>query len=438
MKAVVGYMASKLFRSEQVKLNIGSGPIEIEGFENVDRKDGKEAYPLDYKRNSVDEIRASHILEHFSYRDTVKVLHNWVDKLKVGGPIKIAVPDATKIMKSYLDGSDDIAMTYLLGGHVDENDHHEAIFDEETLKFVMGRAGLENITKWKSEVEDCASLPISLNLMGTKSVNRSVARSMVAVMSMPRVCFTSNMKSLTESMKIPGMTIEMGTGAFWEQTMSTTIDKVLGSDPEYILAIDYDTLYDRSHIEALVELMELYPEVDCIFPAQIMRENERVLAGLINPDCTPKTDWTEEDANAHLVPAMTGQFALTIFRAKCFKGLKKPWIHGQPNSDGEWKENRLDPDIYFWHNWHNSGFTAAMSPQVKVGHMNLMATYPNDKMDGIVHKYVSEVEKNGMPEWCVPNIKGAEDGEKEKENTEVPAGVHESKIIEDAQRDTRR
>ena len=78
---------------EKIKLNLGAGDIPIDGYISIDRKTGQEAYPLAYEDGSVDEIRASHILEHFGLREISAVLKNWWDKLKPGGLLKIAVPD---------------------------------------------------------------------------------------------------------------------------------------------------------------------------------------------------------------------------------------------------------------------------------------------------------------------------------------------------------
>ena len=57
-----------------VKLNLGGGHQKIPGYTNLDRKLGSEVYPLDYEDGTVDEIRASHILEHFSHREAPEVL----------------------------------------------------------------------------------------------------------------------------------------------------------------------------------------------------------------------------------------------------------------------------------------------------------------------------------------------------------------------------
>ena len=90
----------------RLKLNLGAGNVEIPGFVNIDRSTGDEAYPLPgYPDNSVEEIRASHILEHFSHRDTVAVLKEWCRVLRPGGRIRIGVPDLDKIIAWYQNGS---------------------------------------------------------------------------------------------------------------------------------------------------------------------------------------------------------------------------------------------------------------------------------------------------------------------------------------------
>jgi predicted SAM-dependent methyltransferase len=96
---------------EEIKLNIGAGCVDIPGYTPIDRKLGTEAYPLpQYTDNSVDEIRASHILEHFPFAEVPNVLAEWVRALKPGGTIKIAVPDIAKI-----DAGDPKAPFYLMG-----------------------------------------------------------------------------------------------------------------------------------------------------------------------------------------------------------------------------------------------------------------------------------------------------------------------------------
>ena len=157
-------------RNQETKLNLGSGnEIFIKGYTNVDAKFGDLIYPLAYPDNSVDEIRVSHALEHFPHGQTLDVLRDWVRALKPGGFLKIAVPDFAVIAQSYVaNGFHPIADGYVYGGQVDELDYHKALFDAQKLTALMTEAGLTDIQPWESAIKDCASLPVSLNLMGQK------------------------------------------------------------------------------------------------------------------------------------------------------------------------------------------------------------------------------------------------------------------------------
>jgi len=148
--------------------NIGGGEHEIEGYINIDRRHGREAYPLDVPDCSADFIRASHILEHFPYRVVPSVVIDWTNKLRVGGRLRIAVPDFRLISQRYLAGEEIIIQSYIMGGQKDADDYHKTIFDEASLRHYMTNAGLTRIGRWLSEIPDCAGLDISLNLEGWK------------------------------------------------------------------------------------------------------------------------------------------------------------------------------------------------------------------------------------------------------------------------------
>ena len=152
-----------------LKLNLGFGNWPINGYENIDIANGKKVYPLmDYADNSVDEIRASHILEHFAGKEVEAVLADWTAKLKIGGVLKIAVPDFGLLVKAYVNGEVLNYVGYICGGQTDENDFHKMIFDENCLREYLKTFGFVDIRKWKSEIADCASYDISLNLQGIK------------------------------------------------------------------------------------------------------------------------------------------------------------------------------------------------------------------------------------------------------------------------------
>jgi predicted SAM-dependent methyltransferase len=73
---------------------------------------------------SVDEIRASHVLEHFPNGQIEAVIADWVRCLKKGGKLKIAVPDFEKIAKAISPTTARRTRATLFGGQTDANDFH--------------------------------------------------------------------------------------------------------------------------------------------------------------------------------------------------------------------------------------------------------------------------------------------------------------------------
>jgi predicted SAM-dependent methyltransferase len=117
-----------------------------------------------------DEVRASHILEHFPHGQAADVLKEWARLLAPGGILKIAVPDFDWIVKAYSNGrrQDGLLEAYLFGGQVDADDYHKAFFNEDKLKRLLEDAGLTDVKRWEADAEDCSSLAVSLNLQGVK------------------------------------------------------------------------------------------------------------------------------------------------------------------------------------------------------------------------------------------------------------------------------
>jgi predicted SAM-dependent methyltransferase len=93
-----------------MKLNLGSGPVRVEGYISVDiREDAQPDLLADaahltmVEDNSIDAIYASHLLEHFAYNEPV--LEEWHRVLVPGGEILIIVPDFMHMYELYIAGA---------------------------------------------------------------------------------------------------------------------------------------------------------------------------------------------------------------------------------------------------------------------------------------------------------------------------------------------
>jgi len=389
-----------------LKLNLGSGNKPLKGYENIDIAKGVNAYPLPYELETVNEIRASHILEHFAMNEVPKVIKNWVDKLRPGGILKIAVPDFAKIAGGYVAGktNNHPIETYIMGGQTDQNDFHRSLFDAGSLKSLLEKAGLVDIQAWESEIDDCASYPISLNLRGQKPGGVEIKTQ--AIISMPRLAFTDNMFTMMKVMPALGIPVSKGTGVFWGQILSRLIEKHRGDGTEYIITVDYDTWFNENHVIRLLQLMQENPDVDAIVPVQIKRENEIPMFSIVDGNNVGVTKVPVSTFDEELVQIVGGHFGLTIFRVSCFDDLKKPWFQAHPNSDGDWGENRIDEDIHFWHNFFECGKKACLATKINIGHMQQVCVFPGSPYKNFKPEtyYMNQMNRGEYAEHCVPKI----------------------------------
>jgi hypothetical protein len=399
----------------------------MKGYVNVDTKFGDMAYPLKYGDNCVDEIYASHILEHFPQREIPNVLKDWVRTLKPGGVLKVAVPDFGWIAQQYIDGEYRYPLAgYLMGGQVDEHDFHKAVFDSPGLRSLLGDAGLTDIQPWTSEVKDCASLPVSLNLMGEKPKPKIDAPILVAqqpphsnekrfAAGQWREIGYGNGQVAEETVQVAPIGIATSTprygsllaadtmwqaalalraqparsgGAWWEMGLTRQIEKLLaeGSDRGpfgFIFTVDFDSYFNPEDGLKLIRLMYENPQLDCVAPMQVRRGTfEEILAQTDGP----------VNLSDPLVPVIQAHFGFTVFRRRVFEKMSKPWMLNVPDPEGGWNEGRKDADIFFWDKFVDEGFKAAMSTEVVIGHGDEAVCWPRFENGKVVKVWQSLFE----------------------------------------------
>lgn len=378
-----------------IRLNLGSGDTEIAGFQSIDRRTGGEVFPLAYPDGFVDEIRASHVLEHFSHVEVPAVLADWVRALKPGGLLRVAVPDFQIVAEQYLAGAALPIEGYVMGGHVDANDHHGALFDTETLTAMLSACGLLGVSCWTSEIEDCAALPISLNLQGWKPP--ATWPRVQAVTSVPRLGFTAMRSCVHEALMPLGIGCRDVEGAFWGQCLTRGIEMSIDDGAEYVLTIDYDSVFTRRDVENLISAAHRHPEIDAFVPVQSHRAEARQLFTVAD-DTGAAVQEIDRDAFSHeLLEIETGHFGLTLFRASAFARLQKPWLHAVPDPEGSWHDGRQDDDVTFWRQWRAAGLRAALCTRVAIGHLELLVRWPDRNM-GVLHQSPHAFRQHGKPE----------------------------------------
>jgi predicted SAM-dependent methyltransferase len=104
---------------------------------------------------SVDEIYASHILEHLGYQAHLpRALRELWRVLKPGGVARISVPDFEILCRQFLDPRATLEERYhcmrmAFGGQVDEFDFHRVGLTNEFLSRYLYQAGFSRVERVK-------------------------------------------------------------------------------------------------------------------------------------------------------------------------------------------------------------------------------------------------------------------------------------------------
>ncbi len=357
-----------------MRLNIGGGNTKIEGFINVDRIHGQEAYPLPFEPRSVDEIRCCHMLEHLSFGEALEALKDWVRVLKPNARLRLSVPDLRKIVE--LMGVDAEWQFYIMGGQTDENNFHRSVWVRETLTAFMKEACLYRVREWTTDNRDSSNLPISLNLEGFKmpdgkALDDTQEIKICAVIGIPRLGWNDHWGCVVDALKPWGMGIKRHTGAFWGHNMQTCLEDCIAEGVDWVLTLDYDTMFTSEHVSRLLEIMGDRPDIDAVAGLQTRR-------GMQCPLMT--NGETEIEVTGDPIPANTAHFGLTLIRLDRLKDIPKPWMWDQPSKSGSWRDDdRVDEDIYFWLKWKEHGRTLYIAPDVRIGHLEVMVSHLDEQ-----------------------------------------------------------
>lgn len=228
-----------------------------------------------------------------------------------------------------------------------------------------------------------------------------------AVYSMPRLGFNDNFFTWAQAFIPLGIRPTKCTGAFWDQCNTRVFEQFLDKC-EYLLACDYDTFFRKEDIETLFAMAMSF-QCDALTGLQVKREDGRPMLTLkdtlMNPPADGKTQlplsWFAEPVQE----VDSAHFGCTVISTAALKRARKPWFLGVPNEQQTWGEGRLDPDIYFWKNWRESGNRVFVSPRVVLGHGEYMVTWPGRDLSKPVYQYATEfcnTLKRPETAWSVP------------------------------------
>jgi predicted SAM-dependent methyltransferase len=350
-----------------VRLNIGAGGTIIPGYTPIDIKDGVEAGKLPYADESVDEIYASHVLEHIPHARTALVLQEWRRVLKPGGVVRIGVPDFNKLKEQDFDAPDGgWALHVLMGGHTDEHDIHHIQFTFNGLANRLQQLGFEDVREFKPFANDCTQHPMSLNVEAFKRQYAKPHTPKICIgMSVGRLGFFDQFQCMNKIIAETGWPVLSNQSAFWEKGMSLVIEDAIERGFDYVLFTDYDGLYEPRDAQELVRRLH-ESDAAVMYAVQMSRHDHKPLC-------------FEHDAD-YSGPQTVKKFAhfgLTAVRLEIFKKFPQPWFENIPGPDGSWRSNpHSDADISFWRRLQLMGHKVVQCNDIVIGHMEVCAIWP--------------------------------------------------------------
>jgi predicted SAM-dependent methyltransferase len=99
---------------------------------------------------SVDEIYASHVMEHLPFAELIRASREMARVLKPGGILKGSVPNLDILFRLFLENAGDAEkqmniLFMIYGGHVDEFDIHHCGFNFEIMAGILAGSGFSRI-----------------------------------------------------------------------------------------------------------------------------------------------------------------------------------------------------------------------------------------------------------------------------------------------------
>jgi ubiquinone/menaquinone biosynthesis C-methylase UbiE len=126
---------------------------------------------LPFADDSMDALRANHVLEHQSYQLIEPTLREWARVMRPGARLDIGVPDAKFVAIQWVRGEVDTAEAnyWILGGHADRMAHrgldergvplwfwnaHHTLFDADTLRAAVSQVGFVDVEIFRYDIRN--------------------------------------------------------------------------------------------------------------------------------------------------------------------------------------------------------------------------------------------------------------------------------------------
>ena len=182
------------------------------------------------------------------------------------------------------------------------------------------------------------------------------------------------------SLRALGIPFSVSGGVYYGQCMQIMMDEVVNKGIDYIVTIDGDTVFYPHQLQRLISIA-VQEQLDAICAMQVRRGAKHMLGTI---EGKRSTGW-----DGYPVKVDTAHFGLTVISCEKLKTTAKPWFFCQPDKNGNWSEDKIDSDVWFWKQWKEAGNSIYLDPGTRIGHVEEMVVLYEDDMT-IQHIYPKE------------------------------------------------
>jgi predicted SAM-dependent methyltransferase len=145
--------------SAGLRLHLGSGPINLQGWVNIDARHYphvhliSEGFELrEFADGMAAEIYFCHVLEHFSFDESLALLKGLGKKLAPGGVLRLSVPSFDRLIDVYRESGNNLELIKfaMMGGQDYEYNFHKSLYNFESISRILVEAGYVNVVEWKT------------------------------------------------------------------------------------------------------------------------------------------------------------------------------------------------------------------------------------------------------------------------------------------------
>lgn len=209
-----------------------------------------------------------------------------------------------------------------------------------------------------------------------------------ALISVPMCGWNPHYGAVCEALRPFQIPLRLGYGAYWHQTMSNLLEDCIDDGLDWVLTLDYDSMFDAIDLDRLIRRFGQNPHIDALAAMQCKRGTDAV------PLLTTGERVLEiARDNPEPIKVNTAHFGMTLFRLDALKQVPRPWFVGRPDENGSYRSlGRIDPDIAFWHGWTQAGKTIYVDPACSIGHLQPLVAIFDDEMK-VQHVHVTDWRK---------------------------------------------